>query len=236
MKIINLERVIKHKTTREWVEALIFALIVALVFRTWIYSPFKVPTGSMIPTIEIGDHLFADMNHYGFVIPFTGQKIFKAEIHKGEVVIFPFPGNPVECDGYFFPTFDTLKSMVGGLVGAGGNPVCQDFIKRVVATSGDHLVIKGEEVTVNDQPEKGYTPYFSPREGPALVDIDVVVPEGKIFVMGDNRRNSHDSRYWGYVDKENVRARAGMIFISFNPNSSGITDGIRWDRIGNTFN
>ena len=233
-KIINLEKFIKNKTLREWIEALVFALIVATIFRTWLYAPFRVPTGSMIPTIMEGDHFFANMHYYGFVIPFTDNKLFSSEPKKGDVIIFPRPNNPKKCQEFLFGLTDTIKSLFFSFLNPNYVPVCMDYIKRVVAVGGDKLLIDGENVYVNGKREKGYTPYFNLYYPPYLKYENITIPEGKIFAMGDNRRNSQDSRDWGFVELKNVRAKASMIYLSFEPNKN-MFSGFRGERIGQTF-
>ncbi|MCP4750539.1 MAG: signal peptidase I, partial [Proteobacteria bacterium] len=160
-QIINLERFIKNRVVREWVEALIFALLVALVFRTWFYSTFKVPTGSMIPTIQIGDHLMADMHAYGLVVPFTEIKLFASSVEKGDIVIFPSPRD-----------------------------ASVDLIKRVIAVEGDRVEITGETIYVNGQPEKQDHLYFNQYYRPVVfssnfaVPKQFVVPTGKVWTLG----------------------------------------------------
>ncbi|MBU3914519.1 signal peptidase I [bacterium] len=201
-RIINLERFIKNKTIRDWVEALIFALVVALVFRTWLYAPYRVPTGSMIHTIEIGDHLFVNKHAYGFTIPFTDIKLFRSSVQRGDIVVFPFPKNP-----------------------------SIDFIKRVIATGGDTIEVAGEKVFVNNEAEKDDYVYYDKNLLSVPENIKITVPEGKLWVMGDNRRNSKDSRYWGFVDEKTVEGRGAIIYWSHNPNMSLLT-GYSLGRIG----
>lgn len=201
MKIINLEKFIKHKKTREWVEALIFALIIASAFRVWFYAPFRVPTGSMIHTIEIGDHLFADMHAYGFRVPFTESKLAAEAVKRGDIIIFPNPENP-----------DI------------------DFIKRAIAIGGDTVELRGEQVFVNGKPEKADHVFYHPQMEPVQVFATFKVPEGKIWAMGDNRRNSRDSRFWGFVDEKTVMGKGLILYWSHDPNQS-LFSGYRFDRI-----
>lgn len=207
-KIINLERFIKNDTIREWVEALIIALAIALIFRTWAYSPYRVPTGSMIPTIQIGDYLFANMHAYGFVVPFTDMKLFPSEVERGDIIIFPNPRDP-----------------------------SIPYIKRAVAVEGDRVEIRGEKIYINGKPEDPSIPFYDERHLPVPYDPTFAVPrsfvveEGKIWPLGDNRRNSLDGRYWGFIDEEDVRARGMFIHWSHDPNA-GLLSGYRFDRIG----
>jgi signal peptidase I len=201
-KIINLERYIKNKTIREWVEALIFALIVATIFRTWLYAPYKVPTGSMIHTIEIGDHIFVNKHAYGFVIPFTDKRIFASRVKNGDIVVFPAPKNP-----------DI------------------DFIKRIVAVGGDTIEFMGEKVFLNGVEEKNSSLLYDKDYPPFLLNKKIVVPEGKLFAMGDNRRNSSDSRVWGFLDESSVQGEGEIVFWSHDQRE-GLFGGYNLRRIG----
>ena len=116
----RLDRWITNKTLREWVEAIIFALVVATIVRTYLFAPFQIPSGSMIPTIQIGDHIFASMYSYGSPVPLTDIKLLKKPIHRGDIVIFPYPRDP-----------DI------------------DYIKRVVGMPGETLEIRKDQVYIN---------------------------------------------------------------------------------------
>ncbi len=202
MKFINLERFIKNKILREWSEALLFALIVAFIFRTWLYAPYRVPTGSMIHTIEIGDHLFVNKHAYGFYIPFSEEKLGANPVHRGDIVVFPYPEDP-----------------------------SIDFIKRVIGIGGDHIRLIGEEVYINGEPERAPYLFFDSNLLGMPYDREFTVPKGKLWVMGDNRRNSKDSRYWGFVEEKNVTGQGLFIYWSHNSNSN-LLQGYRLERIG----
>ena len=201
-KIINLERFIANKTIREWAEALIFALIVAMIFRTWLFAPYRVPTGSMIHTIEIGDHLFVNKHSYGFVVPFTDIKLFPSKVQRGDIVVFPYPEDP------------TI-----------------DFIKRIVAIGGDTIEIVGESVYINGELEKGEYVFYDDTLMTLPERIKITIPKGKLWAMGDNRRNSKDSRSWGFVDESTVEGKGVIIYWSHDPNQSLIS-GYRFNRVG----
>ena len=200
-KIINLERFIKNKSLREWIEALIFAVIVALIFRTWLFAPYRVPTGSMIHTIEIGDHLFVNKFAYGLIVPFTDTKIFPSEVERGDIIVFPYPEDPDK-----------------------------NFIKRVVGIGGDTIELIGENVYINGKLEKEEFVFLDDSIYTVAMDNKIEIPEGKLFVMGDNRRNSKDSRYWGFVEEKKVQGKGAFIYWNHNPNNS-LLSGYRLDRI-----
>src|SRR3989339_1011616 len=163
-KIINLERFIKNKTIREWTEALLFAAIVAFIFRTWAWAPYRVPTGSMIHTIEIGDHIFVNKHAYGFVVPLTDTKLLISPVQKGDIIVFPYPEDP-----------------------------SIDFIKRAIAVGGDQVKLEGENVWVNGVLDQSPSLFFDDSLLGLPMERAFTVPQGKVWVMGDNRRNSRDS-------------------------------------------
>ncbi len=199
--MIKLEQFIKNKAIREWVVAIFFVLIVVVIFRTWLYASYRVPTGSMIHTIEIGDYLLVNSHAYGFVVPFTKYKLFTSKVSRNDVVVFPYPENPEI-----------------------------DFIKRVIAVGGDEIQIIGETVFINGKQEEGEYIYYDDSRLTPPERIRTFVPEGKLWVMGDNRRNSKDSRYWGFVDESTVKGKGAVIFWSHDPNKS-IFGGYRFERI-----
>jgi signal peptidase I len=189
----------------EYTEAIVTALILALVIRAYIIQAFKIPSGSMIPTLLVGDHILVNKFLYGTKIPFSDKKILVLrEPEKGDVIVFKYPENPKK-----------------------------DFIKRVVATEGDVIEERNKVVYVNGKAiAEPYARHFDrtfrsggmdPRDnfGP------LVVPEDKLFVMGDNRDQSYDSRYWGFVDLKAIRGKALLIYWSWDPDNW-----LRFNRIG----
>jgi len=206
---------------REYAEAFGIAIVLAIIIRTFFIQAYKIPSGSMEPTLLIGDHILVNKLIYGLrmpdslfgidplsgIIPY-GQYIFRLErIHRGDVVVFVFPPDPTK-----------------------------DFIKRVVAVSGDTVEVRDKSVYLNGQ--KLTEPYAYYEQAETHVTIaprdrygPEVVPPGKVFVMGDNRDRSYDSRFWGFVDDNNVEGRAMIIYWSWDSDSSSAIP-IRWDRFG----
>jgi signal peptidase I len=193
----------KKQLLREYAEAIITALILALVIRAYVVQAFKIPSGSMIPTLLIGDHILVNKFIYGTEIPFSGNRILAfRQPEKGDVIVFKYPENPKK-----------------------------DFIKRVVGTEGDVIAERDKVLYVNGKPVvEPFARHFDrlirmndPRDnfGP------VSVPEGKVFVMGDNRDQSYDSRYWGFVDVEAIKGKALIIYWSWSPENT-----VRFNRIG----
>lgn len=189
----------------EYTEAIVTALVLALIIRAYIVQAFKIPSGSMIPTLLIGDHILVNKFIYGTKIPLTDKKILVwRSPERGDIIVFKYPENPKK-----------------------------DFIKRVIATGGEVIEERDKIVYVNGKPL--YEPYAyhvdrtirpgvnDPRDnfGP------LVVPKNKVFVMGDNRDQSYDSRYWGFVDMKDIRGKALLIYWSWDPDNW-----LRFNRIG----
>jgi signal peptidase I len=193
-------------TLREYAEAILIALILALFIRTFVVQAFKIPSGSMQPTLEIGDHILVNKFIYGFRIPYTRIRLFPfTKPKRGDVIVFVYPE-------------DHRK----------------DFIKRVIGVGGDVVEIRNKRIFINGKPMPDpYGVYTDPRilfQG--LDERDnfgpVKVPRNCLFVMGDNRDNSRDSRYWGFVDLGMVKGEAFMIYYSWDL----IHHRIRFNRIG----
>ena len=195
----------KKRLLREYAEAIITALILALVIRTYVVQAFKIPSGSMIPTLLIGDHILVNKFIYGTKIPFSDKRllVFKKP-EKGDIIVFEYPVDPKK-----------------------------DFIKRAIATEGDVIEEREKVVYVNGkavlEPYAHHVDKAVRRGGSEPRDNfgPLIVPDGKIFVMGDNRDQSYDSRYWGFVDLKDVRGEAFVIYWSWDPNNS-----VRLNRIG----
>jgi len=210
---LRLDLIIRNKTIREWVEALIFAIVVATIVRTYLFAPFQIPSGSMLPTIQIGDHIFASMYSYGSPVPFTDIKLFKKPIKRGDIIIFPYPRDP-----------------------------SIDYIKRVIGLPGETLEIKNDKVFIDGSLLNEPYAFFEPEEklarkankimsaNPVSKFGPVYIPEGKLFAMGDNRYNSADSRYWGFVDSNTVTGKGQMIYWSHDPGEN-IFSGYKLNRI-----
>jgi signal peptidase I len=210
----RLDRMIPNRTIREWVEALLFALIVAGIVRTYVVAPFKIPSGSMLPTIQIGDHIFASMYSYGAWLPFTDEKLLAQPVERGDIVIFPYPRTKP------------------------GDPSL-DYIKRTVGLAGETLEIREDQVFINGEPLDEPYAFFEGKDRYALGGTrisnfgPVTVPEGKLFVMGDNRYNSADSRFWGFLDAEQVMGKGRFIYWHHDPRESFFS-GYRLDRLFST--
>ncbi len=198
----------KKSTLRENIEAILIAIVIALFIRTFIVQAFKIPSGSMLETLQIGDHILVNKFIYGVKIPFTHGKTLIAGKHpqKDDIIVFEYPEDP-----------------------------SKDFIKRVVAVGGDTIEIVDKQVYVNgikveDQPwvehkdSRVIPEIFAARDNMRKIQV----PKGKLFVMGDNRDNSHDSRFWGFVDEKKVKGEAFIIYWSWDKEAFRV----RWRRIG----
>jgi len=189
------ERKVREKSViRQYTEAFLVAILLALVIRTFVVQAFKIPSGSMLPTLQIGDHLLVNKFIYWFT-----------DAQRGDIIVFKFP----QDEG-------------------------RDFIKRVIALPGDKVEVRGKRVYVNDKPvQESYAVHLDPsmQENPHSPRDNfspVKVPAGQLFMMGDNRDYSMDSRFWGFLDIKKIKGKAFIIYWSwdrerFRP---------RWGRIG----
>ncbi|NOY13219.1 MAG: signal peptidase I [Deltaproteobacteria bacterium] len=211
--------VAKKSWYREWSEALVVAVILALIIRTFLFQAFKIPSGSMLDTLLIGDHLLVNKFIYGTHLPFTDDAYLKIrDPQRGDVIVFEFPGD--ENKSYFQR---------------------RDFIKRVIGTPGDVVQVKAKQVYINGEP------YTIPQErhkdnqiipaiaGPRDFTRQIKVPADSYFVMGDNRDYSFDSRFWGFVNKSKIKGLAFIKYWSWNAKAD-LLDKVRWDRIGRPIN
>ena len=198
-------------TVREYAEAIIIALILALFIRTFIIQAFKIPSGSMLPTLKIGDHLLVNKFIYGVKVPFSGKIVVPIKEPKpNDVIVFKYPQDPK-----------------------------LDYIKRVVGVGGDVVEGKDKTIFVNGKPfDDKYGYQLDPTITKGLRDNfgPIKIPEDKVFVMGDNRDNSYDSRFWGFVDHEANLGKALIIYWSWDVTkplfSLDRITSIRWGRIG----
>lgn len=196
-----------QSSLRENLEAIIIAVILAMFIRTFIIQAFKIPSGSMKETLQIGDHILVNKFIYGVKLPFFNKIIIPYKDPKREdIIVFKYPNDP-----------------------------SKDFIKRVVGLAGDVVEVRNKKLYVNDvlQTDKFYEVHSDPRILPAkLTERDnfgpFTVPEDSLFVMGDNRDNSHDSRFWGVVNRKALKGKAFVIYWSWNKSEFGV----RWKRLG----
>ncbi len=196
----------KKSTFREYAEAILVALALALVIRTFVVQAFKIPSGSMEPTLEIGDHILVNKFIYGIKVPFTSLSFWAWENPKrGDVIVFTYPLEPDK-----------------------------DFIKRVIGVEGDTVRIVNKKLYLNGV--EAFDPHAVYKEKTLLPGDSqkrdnfgpITVPPKKVFVLGDNRDRSLDSRFWGFVPLEDVKGRAFIIYWSWD----GKDTSVRWKRLG----
>ena len=199
-----------RSVTRDYLEAIAWAVAITLALRTFVIQAFRIPSESMCDTLLVGDFLFVSKLDYGAKVPFTHLRL--PGLHaprRGEVIVFQWPEDP-----------------------------SKDFIKRCIATGGQTVEVRHKQVfvdgvrqvepyvkhTVSTEDPAGYTPrdnYMPPTVAP-----------GELFMMGDNRDNSNDSRFWGTVPMDLVKGRA--LFIYFSTGGTAWWNGlfhIRFDRL-----
>lgn len=199
------------KFRKDWIEPFVIAFLIAAVIRIFIIAPFKIPSGSMEDTLLVGDHLMAVKFIYGIKLPFTKKFIKRFRDPKpGEIIIFKFPSDP-----------------------------SKDYIKRCIAIGGQTVEIRNKDVFVDGKhvnlPE--HAKYltmnkFSPSHASRDNYRPQIVPENHMFVMGDNRDNSNDSRFWGFVPYDNIKGKAFIIWWSWNRDVPlyDVIHRVRWSR------
>jgi len=223
----KINNVLKEPLFVEYARSFFPIILIVLILRSFLVEPFRIPSGSMIPTLQVGDFILVNKYSYGIRLPLVGSKIIEiGEPKRGDIVVFRFPEDP-----------------------------SIDYIKRVIGLPGDRISYIDKTVYVNGEPARQETLGVYTGMGSGLrmsgashriehldgvdheilvqtmrrpVDSEFVVPEGHYFVMGDNRDNSNDSRFWGPVPEENLVGKAFMIWMNWDSAKGGIT----WERIG----
>lgn len=192
---ISKTRTAVHKKSvfREYAEAAVIAILLALFIRTFVVQAFKIPSGSMEPTLLVGDHILVNKFLYGIKLPFINKTVVPiSDPERGDVIVFIYPEDP-----------------------------SKDFIKRVIGLPGDEIRIEGKTVFINGEAYADTSAFYSGGEavassGKGLGRLGPIkVPEDRLFVMGDNRNHSYDSRFWGFVPLESVKGKAFIIYWSW---------------------
>jgi signal peptidase I len=209
----------KKSTAREYFESIVIAVILALFVRTFAVQAFKIPTGSMENNLLIGDHLLVNKFVFGPTLSAAERAILPMrEIDRGNIIVFKWP---VEPD--------------------------RDFIKRVIGLPGETIEMRNKKIYINGRPlDEPYVHFLqAPEEHPGPSEATsedvqvrygpVTVPQGHYFVMGDNRDNSQDSRYWGFLPRSYVKGQADMIYWSYDAEGSSsilaMFTKTRWSRL-----
>lgn len=220
------------RTAWEWLRSILVALALFLVIRAFLVEAFKIPTASMENTLLVGDFLVVNKAVFGAGVPGTSLRLPAfAEPQRGDVIVFSPPHDPGK-----------------------------NYVKRVVGVPGEVLEMRAKKLYVNDEPlGEPYARHGDPRRDEFHPDMvwqagflaaghkapsyrptrdnwgPIRVPRNSYFVLGDNRDNSEDSRYWGFVDQESVRGRPWFVYYSFDPGGGGAVPWVRevrWGRIG----
>jgi len=214
----------------EYAKSFFPIILVVLVIRSFIAEPFRIPSGSMLPTLHIGDFILVNKFAYGIRLPVLNTKVIEtSEPERGDVVVFRYPKNP---------SVDYIKRVVGlpgDTVGYFNKSIYINgkIIAHEVKKKGNDLlgiVPVRNELRSEQLGEHLHNILVDPER--RLVEGEMVVPAGEYFVMGDNRDNSNDSRFWGTVPEENLVGQAFFIWMSWDWNSGGIV----WNRLGNSIN
>lgn len=203
----------KKSKTREYFESILIAALIALFVRSFIIQAYKIPSGSMEPTLLVGDHLLVNRMSYVVKVPFTDAVIFNTgKPKRGDIIVFRYPEDPTK-----------------------------DYIKRVIATEGETIEIRNKRIFLNGKRIEDQWGHFKhdnalPQGFLPFIDKDnmppVEVPKDSYFVLGDNRDNSLDSRYWGFVNKQHLVGKALILYFSWDNTADAPLEYVRWSRIG----
>jgi signal peptidase I len=196
----------KRGHVRENIEAILVAILIALFIRTFVVQAFKIPSGSMKQTLQIGDHILVNKFIFGIKMPYWNKTILPLKTpQRGDIIVFKYPVDPHK-----------------------------DFIKRVIGVGGDVIESRDKQLYVN---HKLVNHEFGVHTDPRILSGankprdnfgPLTVPENALFVMGDNRDESYDSRFWGFVDLKAVNGKAFIIYWSWDSQNFGV----RWKRLG----
>jgi signal peptidase I len=211
--VIASDATFRKSPVREYFESVCVAVILAFFVRTFVVQAFKIPTGSMEPNLLIGDHLLVSKFVFAPTLTSLERTLLPiAPIRRGDIIVFKYPEDP-----------------------------SRDFIKRVIGLPGDTIEMRRKKVYVNGTPlAEPYAHFIDPPTdgssgAPDVEDGDLrqsfplmTVPADKYFMMGDNRDNSEDSRWWGFLDRDHIKGKALFIYFSFG--EDGVAN-VRWSRL-----
>jgi len=189
--------------------SIVIAILLALFIRAFFVQAFDIPSGSMEPTLLAGDYILVNKFIYGIRIPYVNARMLSyKEPKRGDVIVFIYPKDP-----------------------------SKDYIKRVIGLPGETVQITEGKVYVDNTLIPDPWGYFDKKEPPGFIAAvenfgPVVVAKDCLFVMGDNRNNSEDSRFWGALPLDDVLGKAFLIYFSWNGRAEDTLDKVRWSRIG----
>jgi signal peptidase I len=204
----------KKSVPREYFESLVIAVALALFVRTFVFQAFKIPTGSMEPNLLVGDHLIVNKMINAPTVTGLERAILPGrDVRRGDIIVFKYPVDPE-----------------------------RDFIKRVIGLPGERLELRRKKVYINGKPlDEPYAHFLeppSPEGSPKKDDVreeygPVTIPAGQYFMMGDNRDNSQDSRFWGFLPRSYIKGQALFIYFSFKEGGSvsNLFGDIQWGRL-----
>lgn len=220
---------LKEPLVVEYARSFFPIILIVLLLRSFLVEPFRIPSGSMIPTLQVGDFILVNKYSYGIRLPLFGSKIIEVgEPQRGDIVVFRFPQDP---------SIDYIKRVIGlpgdrvsyidRMVYINGEPARQGPL-GVYTGMGSSLAMSGAIRRMEYLDSVNHEILVQPTR--KSFDGEFEVPEGHYFVMGDNRDNSNDSRFWGPVPEQNLVGKAFMIWMNWDSAKGGIS----WDRIGSS--
>jgi len=220
LKYMQIEYPVKEPAMVEYARSFFPVVLIVLLLRSFLFEPFRIPSGSMMPTLLVGDFILVNKFSYGVRLPVLNTKVIEvSEPKRGDIVVFRFPKQP---------SIDYIKRVIGlpgdriayydKKVYVNGQPAAQ------VSLGSYHGVGQGSNMTGSEHLEEdllGVQHSILIHHGTSTIEDVFVVPQGQYFVMGDNRDNSNDSRYWGTVPEANLVGKAFLIWMNFDVESPG---------------
>lgn len=225
----DVEEILREPRIVEYARSFFPVILIVLLLRSFLVEPFRIPSNSMMPTLLTGDFILVNKYRYGIRLPVLNQKIIGvSEPQRGDVMVFRYPRDP---------SVDYIKRVIGlpgdhivyrnKMLIINGKVVAQEMLDKYRGV-GSGVVMTGATDLMEDLEGVKHNILVDPRKN--MGEVDLVVPDGEFFVMGDNRDNSNDSRFWGTVPEGNLVGKAFMIWMNWDSAGSGIA----WDRIGSS--